>query len=158
MPGKKVRGALYIHRQAIGLLSDVDGARLSRALFVAGAAAIDWNVARIEPEVIGLLDYADFREDPFPALRGSTRIDLATGAITHRTFAIAIADNPLILHRKELLMDPLDSAVAEWTALTADLESRGLFRDNHLIGRRHPWAERLASAGVRLDGHRLCPL
>lgn len=155
MVGKKVRGALYVHRQAIGLLSDVDGARLSKALSIAGAEAIEWNVARIEPQVVGLLDYADFREDPFPALRGSTRVDLSTGAIAQRSFAIA--DNPLILHRKELLMDPLDPAIAEWTALTTHLESRDLFRDNHLIGRRRPWAERLANAGVRLDGHRLCP-
>lgn len=155
MPGKKVRGALYIHRQAIGLLSDADGARLARACSIAGAERIDWNVARIEAEVVALLDYADFREDPFPALRGSARIDLVTGAIVQRAFAVT--DNPLILHRKELLIDPLDPAIAEWTALTADLESRDLFRDNHLIGRRRPWAERLASAGVRLDGHRLCP-
>jgi DNA phosphorothioation-associated putative methyltransferase len=155
MIGKKVRGALYVHRQAIGLLTQADGAKLSSALSVAGAELIDWNVVRIEQAVIGLLDYADFREDPFPKLRGSARVDLAEGAITRRSFVGA--DNPLILHRKELLMDPQDSSIAEWTALTAELERLDLFRDNHLIGRQRPWAERLANAGVRLDGHRLCP-
>lgn len=154
MVGKKIRGALYIHRSAAHLLGDVDQERVRRAAGL--VAPLEWNVARLEAEHIGLLLYEAFFERPFPALQVAIRVDLASGNVQQRTFNTSA--NPLILHRKELLLDPTEPAVEGWRQLTAQLEAKGLFRDNHLIGRQRQWAARLASAGFRLEGHRLCPL
>lgn len=115
-----------------------------------------WNVARLEPGVVGLLLYEDFEAAPFPALLASTRVVFATRAVNRRDFAGS--DNPLILHRKEQLVPPDTPAIADWRQLTAHLEALGCFKDPHLIGRRRAWAARLAAAGVRVEGHKLCPI
>lgn len=153
MVGKRVRDALYVHASAAGDLPDVLQARLQEALNTAGE--VSWNVARLEPTVVGLLLYRDFETDAFPPLIASTRVELKTGRVTSRSFTDT--DNPLILHRKELLVRQGHPHVAAWAALTAELETRGLFRDPHLIGRRKAWLSRLAAAGVRVEGHTLCP-
>jgi hypothetical protein len=113
-------------------------------------------VVRLEPTVVALLLYEPFDSVPFPALLASTRVDLEAGAAASRNFEGAA--NPLILHRKEQLVAPSDPRVPAWAALTAGLEARGLFRDLHLIGRRKVWDQRLADAGVRVEGHTLCPI
>lgn len=152
--GKRVRGALYIHRDAVSELSPSHREQLQRAIQLAPACG--WNVARFEPKVVALLLYADFDEDPFPALVASKRVDLATGAVSTRNFGGS--SNPLILHRKELLLPAGHWRGAKWTTLTADLQALGLFRDLHLSGRRQPWMRRLAEAGVRVEAHVLCPI
>jgi hypothetical protein len=151
MLGKRVRGTLYVHRDAIRLLPAPAVETLELALAHAGDCP--WNVARLEPGVVGLLFYEAFDTAPFPALRASTRVDLATGQATLRRFD---GPNPLILHRKEQLVAPDHPCAAIWRALTMELERRGCFRDPHLIGRRHAWETRLSDAGVRIEGHNLC--
>ena len=152
MLGKRVRGALYVHRDAVRLLRSPALEIVERAESCAGECP--WNVARLESGVVGLLFYEAFHTDPFPALRASTRVDLVTGHATLRRFN---GPNPLILHRKELLLSPDDPRVGLWSKLTKALETEGVFRDPHLIGRHDSWARRLAEAGLRLDGHTLCP-
>jgi len=154
MVGKRIRGALYVHRSAVPLLDALDQQRVEQASEL--AAPWEWNVARLEPALIGLLTYEAFYEDPFPALRAAIRVDLTSATVQRRSFEASA--NPLILHRKELLVDTSEPAIADWRQLTADLEARDLFRENHLIGRRLQWAGRLFAAGVRLQGHRLCPI
>jgi DNA phosphorothioation-associated putative methyltransferase len=153
MVGKRVRDALYVHTAAVGELPDALRTRLSTALNLAGQ--VTWNVARLEPSVVGLLLYCDFETDPFPALVASTRVELDPPRVTSRSFANAA--NPLILHRKELLASKQHPDSSAWAALTAALERRELFRDPHLIGRRKAWLGRLAAGGVRVEGHTLCP-
>ena len=153
MVGKRVRDALYVHAGAVEELPDGLRARLSVALDLAGQ--VSWNVARLEPSVVGFLLYSDFETDPFPPLVASTRVELDPPRVTSRSFANAT--NPLILHRKELLMSRQHPNGTAWAVLTAALESRGLFRDPHLIGRRKAWMSRLAAAGVRVEDHTLCP-
>lgn len=150
--GKRVRESLYLHRSAIAHLDSEREARLRAALVIAGE--IDWNVVRLEPQVVGLLQYREFDQAAFPELEASTRVDLSTGQTTVRNFTGS--DNPLILHRKEQLVGPAHAHATEWASLTADLEARGLFRQPHLIGRKNAWNQRLAAAGVRVEGHSLC--
>ena len=153
MVGKRVRDALYVHASALDQITEPLKARLGEALQRAGG--VPWNVARIERHVVGFLLYADFEDDPFPTLVASKRVDIATARLSSRDFAGAA--NPLILHRKELLVGPEHPHASAWARLTRALEERGLFKDPHLIGRRRAWYERLAAAGVRVEGHVLCP-
>lgn len=153
MVGKRVRDALYVHRRAIPYLGPRQQEQIAAA---ASLCQRPWNVARLEPSVVGLLLYEDFETEAFPALLAATRVDLATSAVSHRNFANSA--NPLILHRKEQLFGPDAPNVGRWAVLTAELDALGCFKDPHLIGRRHAWTERLAAAGVRVEDHRLCPL
>lgn len=153
MVGKRVRDAVYVHRSAVDALTAPQRDSLACALELCGEA--DWNVARLEPQAVGLLHYPDFERDPFPALAASTRVELSTERVTRRSFDVS--GNPLILHRKEQLVAPNHPQAPLWRDLTRALAARGLFRDPQLIGRRQAWAQRLAEAGVRVEGHMLCP-
>ena len=148
MVGKLVRGALYVHRDAVGSLTAIQAERLERALKAAGDGL--WNVARIEPGVVALLQYEDLEASAFPALLHATRVELADGRTPRRAFSRSA--NPLLLHRKELLVGEEHEKRAAWTATTADLDSRGLFNDSHLIGRRREWLARLAGVGLAVRG------
>lgn len=154
MPGKRVRGATYFHRSATHLLAPPQRSNFERAKQLAPEAV--WNVVRLEPSSVAFLKYEDFDQAAFPALLGSWRVDLADRTIHARRYEAA--GNPLILHRKELTLDPADPRVAPWSALTRDLVARGLFESAHLIGRRLQWEDRLAAAGIRIVEHCACPI
>lgn len=146
--GKLVRGALYVHREAIDGLAEETQAKVYKAM--AAACPPRWNVARVEKDVVGFLEYEDFNSAAFPRLIASTRVDLATGKHTWTDFSRS--DNPPILHRKEELMAAHDPRVARWTEMTRQLVEKGMFKNNHSIGRRKAWAERLAQAGLAVVG------
>jgi len=150
--GKRVGGALYVHRSAVGRLPPEQARSINAA---AGQVPHShWNVAKIDladGRVISLLDYEDFAEHAFPALRESRRVELETGAVTVRRYGT----NPPILHRKELLL-PADAPERDaYMALTRELERRGLFVDMPRRGRQGAWEAALAEAGIEVRDHRV---
>lgn len=154
MAGKRVRNALYIHRSAILGLDPAHQRQLSTA--AAALPDLSWNVARLTSDHTGLMIYEDLAEAAFPALLEAWRVDHPAGAVSGRSYRRS--SNPLILHRKELLVDDATVDRTKWAELTQALESAGLFAQPHLIGRRRAWESRLAKAGLRLEDHRLCPI
>ncbi|MER9526053.1 hypothetical protein NKI96_21080 [Mesorhizobium sp. M0292] len=151
--GKFVRGALYVHREAIDGLAEETRAKVDQA--VAAACPPRWNVARVERDIVGLLEYEDFDIAAFPCLIASTRVDLATGRHTRTDFSRS--NNPLVLHRKEQLLMSHDPRVARWTERTRKLVAKGMFKDSHAIGRHKAWTERLAQAGLAVVGDEVVP-
>jgi DNA phosphorothioation-associated putative methyltransferase len=152
--GKRVHGALYLHREAVALLDDQARETLAVAQRLAGEPA--WNVIKLEParpHRVTLLLYEDFAAADFPALLASTTVDLARRRVSPRDFRRSV--NPPILHRKELLLSPDHPDRARFAALTTVLEARGLFADSARIGFRRDWQERLAAAGVVIVDHML---
>lgn len=149
--GKRVRGALYVHRDAVDLL-EVEGREAVRKAEVAVLDAA-WNVARLGPTAVALLEYENIDASPFPRLLASALVDLTTLEVKRRSFRQAA--NPLILHRKELLFPPEDPRRAEWAALTLSLEAQGLFSDPIRIGRERQWLALLAGAGFDASGRPL---
>jgi DNA phosphorothioation-associated putative methyltransferase len=149
--GKRVRDALYVHREAIPEISASGQRAVAKAAAVAGD--FQWNVARIEPTKVALLDYDDFEKEHFPALRRSLLVDLEGRDNRVRDFSTS--DNPPILHRKELLLSATHPRRPEFAALTAALEARNLFVDNHKIGFRKAWQKRLQEAGIVIRDHRV---
>lgn len=151
--GKRIRGSLYLHRDA---LPQVDEKTRSLVEAAAGTLADDgWNVVRLDaaaPGVIAFLDYEPFEEVAFPALRRSWRVDTTSGQVFVRRFS---QKNPPILHRKELMLAPEDPRIGPFAALTCALEERGVFRDMAGMGTRVPWEERLREAGIALTDHEI---
>ena len=153
--GKRVGGALYVHHSA------VDSLLPEQSRLIAAAAGHvpqgNWNVAKIDladGRAVSLLDYEDFADRAFPALRQSRRVDLKTGVVTVRRYGT----NPPILHRKELLLPPDAPGREAYVALTRELEQRGLFVDMTRRGRQDAWEAALAQAGIEVRDHCVVPV
>jgi len=148
--GKRVGGALYVHRSALGHLPP------DRATLIDAAAGQltqgNWNVAKIDladGRAVSFLEYEDFADSAFPALSASYRMDITTGAVTVRRYG----NNPPILHRKELLLPPDAPQRDTYVALTRELERRGLFVDMAKRGRQDAWKAALSEARIEVRDH-----
>jgi len=107
-----------------------------------------------DPTCISLLEYPDFFEAAFPALRESYKVNLDTGSVkwlSHR-------NNQPILHRKELLLPANHPKRAKFAALTRQAEQAGLFANTRIIGRVEAWIALLKEKGLRVVDHDLVPL
>jgi DNA phosphorothioation-associated putative methyltransferase len=149
--GKRVGGSLYVHKDALPLLSDLVQI-VETAERRSGES--EWNVAKIEKTSVSLLLYEPFDVD-FPALLASTKVVLPEGRITRSNYAQRA--NPPILHRKELLLPPTDPRLPRFRALTQAAEDHGLFANANRIGTRAAWNTLIANAGLVLHNGRLVP-
>jgi DNA phosphorothioation-associated putative methyltransferase len=147
--GKRVRNALYIHRDALAEIEVSSRRAVEEATTIVGD--FRWNVVRIEPGCIALLEYEDFDAEHFPALRRSALVHLPARESKIRDFSTSA--NPPILHRKELLLPSAHPRRATYAALTAELDRLKLFVDSHKIGLRNAWQRRLDEAGVVIRNH-----
>lgn len=159
IPTKTVGGRTYMHVDALPCLDADTAERIRQAERLAGVERLTrFNLVRLDDAgpCIALLNYPDFADNPFPALRESWLVDLTAGTLSYRTYADSL--NPPILHRKELFLPPEHPRRAEYSALTAACESVGLFDDPRRIGYRRQWLALICERGYRLDGHALLPL
>ena len=152
--GKRVRGTVYAHISALDELGEGVGALVERATVHAGD--FQWNVFKIGPNSVSLLLYEEFESVGFPALLASFRLDLPTNESARLDYRKRA--NPPILHRKEMLLPREHPLRPRFAALTRAAEEHGLFREPNKIGTRARWADRVASAGLRIEGQRLVPL
>lgn len=148
--GKRVGGALYLHRTALREASDDIQRLVIEAEFI---SPTDWNVAKIRGRVISLLEYENFDEAAFPALLTSTRIDLTTQRVVSTDYRSR--NNPPILHRKETLLPLFDPRRPTFTAITKVAEEAGLFVESNKIGTLNAWKALLEKAGFEVRGPEL---
>jgi len=141
--GKRIRGAIYLHRSALLVLSAADRARIESADRMTGSR---WNVVRVARGELSLLDYADFDDDPFPSLRFSTLVREDGGHVVTRDYSAR--SNPPILHRKELLVSDDYPRRSDWVQATLRLMEAGAFADHHRIGTRAAWRRRLEELAI----------
>ena len=152
--GKRVSGAVYVHRDA---LEQHDADLLAQACSCANAAGAEfpWNVCKLSPyrQRLSLLHYPRFREDEHPALSAAAIVDLNSGQARVRRYSPN--GNRPILHRKELLLDTSDPDYARFAALTEEEERAGLYSAPSTIGHERGWSRELARRGVVIRGHRV---
>jgi hypothetical protein len=133
--GKWVKGNQYFHVGALEGLEPHLRERVQLAVTRIGLnPGAEFNVIKIDKasNQISLLDYEDFFDSPFPALKRSCVVHLASGRTKRLSYDPS--KNPPILHRKELLL-PYDHHQAPiFAALTQQLEAAGLFHNPHRIG------------------------
>lgn len=155
--GKTVARNLYVHVEALKTLDAAWREAAERAAALAGATAGgDFNVVKLGQDGdVSLLDYPDFFEQAFPALRRCWTVDLFKSSVRYRTYEDSL--NPPILHRKELLLPKGHPSVEAFARLTRAAEQIGLFDDPRRIGFRKAWENLLALRGYRVAGHELVP-
>lgn len=144
--GKRIRGGIYLHRSALDVLPVADRKRVETAARATGAL---WNVVRVAPREVSLLQYGDFEEEPFPVLLSSTLVQ-DCGRTVCRDYAQRI--NPPILHRKEMLVGEEYPQRSSWASVTTMLEEAGAFADPHRIGTREAWRQRLIGLAIDETG------
>jgi DNA phosphorothioation-associated putative methyltransferase len=152
--GKRVVDNSYLHVSLIASQDDAVQRAVEMARGFVGLEAAAFNVVRFarSKREIALLDYEDFFEAPFPALRASWLIDVDNARQAATRFGAQ--ENPPILHRKELLLPEDAPQRAAYEDLTRALEDYGAFdKPAHLIGRRQTWASVLSDLGLKIvDG------
>lgn len=150
--GKKLPDALYVHRSA----EEQIGALLRLLVFAARqiVGEVDYNVLKISTDgrSISLLRYDDFEKDAHPALGYSLRVYLPRAEYSIRDYSNS--PNPPILHRKEMLIDPLHPSYRTFCELSRHEEELGLLSRND-IGTREAWLAVLAENGVVVEGYRV---
>jgi len=152
--GKKIKDAVYLHRESISMY-DADLWEYVKEIGTRYRIEPHFNVVKIRSsgEKISFLSYPDFDEDPHPQLAESAAINLSTGKIGRHDYRQS--SNPPILHRKENLVGPKHPLYSQWTALTENEESEGLYDDPTTIGLKKYWDYLLAQKGLCYDGDRL---
>jgi DNA phosphorothioation-associated putative methyltransferase len=152
--GKLMPTALYVHVSGLALLPPLLRVYEGCARVLSGSfdGTTIVKLRRDEPKV-SYLCYPDFDADPHPALQNSLRVDLRTFHLKVRDFHNA--ENPPILHRKELFVDADYPQRDTFASLTRTEEAAGLFSDPARIGTRQTWEELLRTFAVALDGHTL---
>ena len=148
MVGKRVRGDIYVHRDAVSKLEKPALEHLTKALAVADEFA--WNVARIGSKDVSLLRYESFDEVAFPTLLEARKISLATSQSSVTNYE-GRKSRP-ILHRKELLLSSDDPRIPGFAALTRSAEQQGLFEEPTGIGASTAWEKRLSDKGLEVRG------
>ena len=159
MIGKKVLDNVYWHCSLTPAQSAEVQAQIGRAEKLANVQADrDYNVVKyaIDGQDLSLLQYQEFFEHPFPALKKSYRVDLESQRVEKRSYESSW--NPPILHRKELLLDACDPRVPAYHELTATAEALGLFDNPVTIGFKQAWETLIAEKGFRLIDGQFVPI
>jgi DNA phosphorothioation-associated putative methyltransferase len=152
--GKPTATALYVHADAVALLSAPLRAYTACAELVSGRPASS-NLVKLNHDrpAVSFLNYPTFDHDAHPQLAESLHVDLAARTATWTDYA-GRTNRPL-LHRKEEFVGPGHPRRALWERLTAREVAAGLYTDPSRIGTAEGWQRALDEAGVTIRGHRL---
>jgi DNA phosphorothioation-associated putative methyltransferase len=158
--GKRILDEIYVHREAVHLVEFPHFQDLFQtALELATDVQVQkFNVIKVnvKKQRVSLLHYLDFDLDPFPTLQESWSYSHERKTITYRDFSKSF--NPPILHRKELLVGHLHKSFENWSQLTAQSESIGLFETPNVIGFKENWAKLIFEKGFKLEAGNFLPL
>jgi DNA phosphorothioation-associated putative methyltransferase len=157
--GKKVLNHIYWHYSLTSEQHESVQKKVAVAEKLANlTAGENYNVVKfnVNGDVLSLLSYPDFFDEPFPALARSWRIDLTSKRVETRHYANSY--NPPILHRKEQFIPTTHSRRAEFIALTTTAEQLGLFDNTLRIGFKRAWEDLIAERGFQLIGNEFVPL
>lgn len=158
-PVKQVFNKQYFHTDTLRMLPP---AQYEQVIGAAQLAKLEpgnnFNVVRLEDRSakVGLLNYRDFFDSPFPQLEERWIADLNARQVSYRTYKESL--NPPILHRKELLIARDHPRWQEFATLTESAEQIGLFDQPSRIGYRAQWTHLIRERGYVLTGHQFVPL
>ena len=147
--GKKLLDSVYLHHTA--LVEAKELLKLTEKIAIAlKIGNSEWNIAKFHRKdfKLSFLNYPEFETHPFPSLLNSYSVDLSK--LTVRKMDYTASPNPPILHRKELLLKDDDPRILEFSKITQEAESLGLFINTRKIGFKLGWEQSIKRAGFRL--------
>jgi len=150
--GKRVGGFMYIHKSGQKLLSKEYLKTIEKSLPLLSDFST-WNVIKLNiknPKQLSFLEYESFKYYEFPTLFRSCQVDLQLQKIKVRRHS---ANNPPVLHRKELLVHPNHPELEKFQRLTAELENMGAFKNIVKLGTKLRWQEELVRLQITVQNH-----
>lgn len=152
--GQKRPNSLWVHVSAIEALDPLlrlyEGCASRTIGRPQEANVIKFHVR--QPKITYLV-YPDFDSDPHPALHTSMQIDLRDLHVHYQDYDPA--DNPPLLHQKNLLVTADYPLYEKFTTLTQQEANWGLLDDLGAIFDRRGWQTCLAEHCAELKGHRV---
>ena len=145
--GKKVGKYVYLHRSVAMHCEFFD--ELKASVLNTGRY-ISWNVLKLDrhtPGSFSLLKYKEFKSSLFPELLQTT-VFKDWRYSSWRNYRNA--PNPMILHRKELLISEESDYFQEWALLTKQLVALGVFQESKRIGAKRTWLKILQANKEKL--------
>lgn len=159
MLGKKILNNVYWHCS----LTESQDAEVQQIINTAETLATlkpnhDYNVVKYDgkSQILSLLWYPDFFEEPFPALETSFRIDINKQKVEKRSYQTSL--NPPILHRKELLLSRDAPTYEQFTLLTEIAEQLGLFENPIKVGFKQAWEALIRGKGFQIIDYQFVPI
>ena len=152
--GQKRPNSLWVHVSAIEALDPLLRLYEGCASRTIGRPQ-DANVIKFhfQKPKISYLFYPDFEIDPHPALQTTMQIDLRDLHVYYRDHDSA--DNPLLLHQKNLLVMSDYTYYEKFAKLTQQEKDWGLLDDLGKIRDRRGWNNCLKENCAELKGHRV---
>jgi len=151
--GKALPNAKYFHRSLVEQLEPA----LRDFVFLIERAlnCTNWNVVKLSRREyrLSFLDYAEFEETPYPALKKSISVDLIKLSTENREYSNQ--ENPPILHRKELLVGSRHRDYDTYCSITQEGEAAGLYNNTSIIGHKKSWEYLIKQKGYELVDGRL---
>jgi DNA phosphorothioation-associated putative methyltransferase len=159
MLGKKVLNNVYWHCS----LTESQKSEVQQTIKAAEALANlkpnhDYNVVKYDGKsnMLSLMCYPNFFDEPFPALETSFRIDLTQQKVEKRSYQTSL--NPPILHRKELLLGRDTPNTEQFKQLTETAEQLGLFENPIKIGFKQAWDALIRDKGFQIIDYQFVPI
>ena len=157
--GKKLPDSVYVHESAFNDIPEILTSLVFQTIDQLNIQDDSWNIIKFYKKdfKITYLNYPDFNDHSYPALKFSQIVDLQKKGIRKSDYSKS--DNPPILHRKETFVNenhPLSSLFKE---ITAEGEAIGLYEKTSRIGFKKNWEKLIKEKGYYLDdAGRLQPL
>lgn len=152
--GKRARGALYVHMDALTglppILRILEGAARRLIGEVAPSTVVKLH---LDQPTVSYLEFPDFDSTPHPELRRGFIVHVDHLRCDMHDYSNR-ADRP-ILHRKELFLAQADPRRKRFEALTRQEVAAGLYNSATSIGTRRVWERLLADRRLDYRGHRL---
>jgi DNA phosphorothioation-associated putative methyltransferase len=150
--GKRLLTDLYLHRSAEETLPALLRVQIFAARQVVGE--VGYNIVKLSMDgrKVSFLNYKDFDDVAHPGLFHSVRVHLPSASYTIRDYGTS--ENPPILHRKEMFVDPLYPLYGAFAELTRQEDELGLLSRSD-VGLKSEWLRLLEGRGLQIVGHDL---
>lgn len=153
--GKKLPEAIYFHKDAFGAVNADLTDFLTRISIAIKLSSDNWNVVKLYKRSfrVSFLNYPSFFDDAYPTLHQSNTVNLTQKSVKESKYNTA--DNPPILHRKELFIPESHPRYEECCHITQEGELAGLYENTHIIGFKSSWERLIERHGYTLIDGRL---
>ncbi len=149
--GKNLPDSVYIHKSAIYHLPETLTALVTKTVDQFNITEDSWNILKFYKKdyKITFLNYPDFEEISYPALKLSQIVDIQKQTIRKSDYSKS--ENPPILHRKETFVTNSYPLIPLFKEITAEGEAIGLYEKVNRIGFKQNWEKLIKSKGHFLD-------
>jgi len=157
--GKNLPDSVYVHKSALSTLPEILSTFVLKTADQFKISDDSWDIIKFYKKdfKITFLNYPDFEDISYPALKFSQIVDIYKQTVRKSDYSKST--NPPILHRKETFVTDNYPLISLFKEITTEGEAIGLYEKTSRIGFKQNWEKLIKSKGHFLDDNgRLKPL